>query len=740
MKKQMNFIDGKNGKSHLKLFSATFLLLGILLLTLIPTVSAELWDDIFNSWKFDESSGTNADNEVNVSNVITLTVENNTWVSAKLDNGIEFNASGGYGTSDGDMLPQNNFSFSMWINVSEITSDGTIFDERAGGKNFFFYKNGANIQFWNGGYITITNVSKNSWEHLVFIYNGTGIEVWKNGSLAYRSDETIANNVTGKEGWIGSAKGAESFYNGSIDEFTVFSRVLTASDVSDLWNSGNGLTYSRDLNLTITGESYDTTTTGGNEVNFQINITVASGLRLSSAILIYNGTSYSSSNTVIGNNYTINRMITTPRVLTNTNLTFRWNMTLDNDQTKQSTPHNQTLTPFQIDDCSTYTNVLYNFSIVGEVSQVLIPPVSGNTTARVDLEFKTLSGVFAGNFSQLYNETNTFAICLGNNLSTGEGYLLDLQLEYDADGYAKEFYHIQRETITFSDLNTNITLYDLLDTSSQEFKITYKNSNLDIVPGALIQIQRKYVDEGVFKTVEIPKISGAGYTIGHMVRNDVVYNLIVLQNGVIIASFNNVVANCQTPTLQDCEININSFATSVDPHDFTTDSMFTSMLSYNKDTRTVSTTFAIVSGTTAYTTLNVTLFDNLGNTTICSDGLNAAGGTLSCVIPPTFGNSSVIVKVYSGGELKREGIINLQQDASDLYGGNLVFLAIMILLLFVGMGVTDNPLTLGFMVVLGGILLIAINIIQSPGWIGTGATILWFIIAVVIILIKGANR
>jgi len=167
----------------------------------------------------------------------------------------------------------------------------------------------------------------------------------------------------------------------------------------------------------------------------------------------------------------------------------------------------------------------------------------------------------------------------------------------------------------------------------QEFKITYKDDQFNTVPGAIIQIQRKYIDEGVFKTIEIPLISSAGYTIAHLIRSDAIYNLIILKDGKVLDSFTNIVANCQNPTFTDCEININSFATGISPEDFTVGDDFSTTLTYDRTTRLVSATYVIPSGVSATTTLNVTLFDALGTSAVCADSLFAAGGTLSCTVP-----------------------------------------------------------------------------------------------------------
>ena len=58
----------------------------------------------------------------------------------------------------------------------------------------------------------------------------------------------------------------------------------------------------------------------------------------------------------------------------------------------------------------------------------------------------------------------------------------------------------------------------------------------------------------------------------------------------------------------------------------------------------------------------------------------------------------------------------------------------------IGLGVGDNPLLTGTMLILGGITAISINLINSQGYFGAGATILWLIIAIVIVVIKASGR
>ena len=507
-------------------------------------------------------------------------------------------------------------------------------------------------------------------------------------------------------------------------------------------------TYSSNGNFTFNvvpfnelSQSYSPVVLEGDTSNFSLNISIISFERLSTVSFMYNGTEYPATFTEYGTNkWYIFRQHQIPLVDTFETVEFYWNVELESGFSQNSTIYNQTISEIAIDDCSSYTNEIFNFTMLDEGTQALINGATGNTSIKVDLYFSYLdNSETVIQFSQDFDEINPARICM--NTSAGNSTLrLDSIIEYSSGERFIEFYNIQNFLFNINTTGQDILLYNLLEDDGQEFKITYKDENFNIVPGALIQIQRKYVDEGVFKTIEIPSIGTAGSTIAHLVRNDVLYNLLIYQEGVLLASFNNIIADCQNPTFTECVININSFSTGISPEDYSTDDEFTSIISYDKTTRVVSTNFAILSGMPYLTTLNVTLFDAMGNTSVCSDSLTSSGGSLSCTVPASIGNSSIIVKVYSNGVEKRYAIIRIEQDPEDIYGTNVVFLSITILVLLIGMGITDNPLTLGIILIFGTIILTVLNIVSATGFIGGGATILWLIVAIIIIMIKGSNR
>lgn len=498
-----------------------------------------------------------------------------------------------------------------------------------------------------------------------------------------------------------------------------------------------------DFRIFVNNQSFTTSLLEGISSIFSINIDT-NGTDITIGNLSYNGTENIGTIVQNTNNFNISKTIVAPSIDVDTNISFFWNITQgDGVITIANTSNqNQTILNLDVDNCSINTNTLYNFSIVDEASQsLIITPLTENTTGRVDLNiFDSTGTTKIENFSQFYNTTNPFGICFNSTMSSGDEYLIEVQVEYDADSHEKEFYHIQNDTITTDDFPTNITLYDLLTTSSQTFKIIFKDSSFLPVVDALIQIQRKYIDEGVFRTVEIPKTDVNGEALGHLVLDDIIYTFIIIKSGEVLGTFNEGTVNCQNPSLQECEIKLNAVTTTIQPEDFTQLDDFTFTLSYNQTSRVIESIYTIPSSTIATVLLNATLFDSLGNTTVCSEPITSASGTLQCIVPSNFGNATIIAKISKDGVLQGQGTIKIDQQASDLFGANLMFLTLFLYMTLVGVAISNNPMITGIFLMIGAILGVSLNMVDSTGFIGAGATVLWLFIAVIIVLIKGAKR
>ena len=466
--------------------------------------------------------------------------------------------------------------------------------------------------------------------------------------------------------------------------------------------------------------------------NFQTN-----GSTITLANLSYNSSENTGTiNNHGGNNFTVTKTITVPPVSEDTNISFYWNITQGTLNYALDTK-NQTVLNFEIDDCTINGEVLYNFTIVDERTQKKLTPVGNNTDAKVDMEIRGFgTTTLIEQFNKSYSKINPFAVCFN---STDGQFNIDVQIQYDANGYEVEFYHIQNATINSANFPTNITLFDLNSTDSQLFKLIIKDSSFLAIKDALVEVHRKYIDEGVFKIVEIPRTDARGETAAHLVIQDAIYNFIIKKYGVTIATFENVIAVCQTPLVAPCIIDFNAFAETVTVPDFEEAEDFLFTLGFNSSSRIISSIFSIPSGTPSVVAIEVIKEDALG-TSVCTDTLTSSSGTLNCAVGGSIGNSTVLAKIYKDGNLQAQGQVKLDQSPSDIYGGVLVIIALLIMMTLIGAGISDNPVYTVLFLMVGVILLFALNLVASNGFIGAGATILWLIIAIILILIKGGRR
>ena len=363
-----------------------------------------------------------------------------------------------------------------------------------------------------------------------------------------------------------------------------------------------------------------------------------------------------------------------------------------------------------------------------------------NITGKIELSLYPFgSSTPIVEFNKFYNENNSLTVCIGTNFSSEGNFSSYAIVEYDANEYEKEFYNIQNQTINFYNLYQNISLYILNSSSSQVFKLRVKDSSFLAIKDALVEIHRKYIDEGVYKIVEIPKTDASGETIGHLVVNNVIYKFVIKKYGQTLATFSDVRAVCQTPLISTCIIDFNAFAAGVVVPNYETKADFNFTLDFNETSRVISSQFLIPSGNVSTISMVVTSSDALG-TSVCSDSITSSSGTLSCLVPINFGNSSVTAKLYKNGVLQSFGSIKMDQKPSDIYGKALIFIALFMVFTLIGAAMSDNPVFTIMFFLVGVILLFAVNIIGNNGFIGATATILWLIVAIIIVVIKISKR
>ena len=152
----------------------------------------------------------------------------------------------------------SSFSVSLWFKSSDTSDYVLICKDKTNGHSI----NERSWHLWGnryGGTSEITFGVRNSssvfsvagttdhndgnWHHVVATFEAsTNLKLYVDGSLESENPQwnlpATINNVTTSVG-IGTSIGSSAWYmNGKVDEVGLFNSVLSASDVSDIWNLG----------------------------------------------------------------------------------------------------------------------------------------------------------------------------------------------------------------------------------------------------------------------------------------------------------------------------------------------------------------------------------------------------------------------------------------------------------------------------------------------------------------------
>jgi len=555
--------------------------------------------------------------------------------------------------------------------------------------------------------------------------------VWNPGGTLFKK------NITTLTGTSNSTNLSLSGFSVGAHPWNYFLCGVNSTDYNCTFANANRTV---DINaFSIFDEYYVNETVEGNLEDFILNISVLGSLQVSTANLNYNGTNYAGTiENVGGGTFSLRRQLTIPQTNTAINNTFFWDIDLSDDSNQNSSNHNQSVFNFGVDNCTSHSLVILNYSLDDEELKTNINGSYYNTSIEVDVGIYSYGGEdlitnYSTKFTNLSN--NHAPICINSKSLNNTQYSLTSVARYDGDEYAAEFYNIQNYTLTNTTIPQNISLYDLKDSDATTFLVTFKDTDFLPEEDALIQITRKYVADGIFRTVEIPKTDSSGQTIGHFDTDNVIYTIIVTKNGNTLASFENIVVVCEDAVIGDCKLNLNA-ASGGTP--FTTWGEIGNLdydISFSKSNRRVTTTFTTTDGSTRTISINTTKFDRFGNNTICTDSLSSSAGTLTCDIPQSFGNVTVVSDLYSDGELVTTRTFTIAIDPIDTFGNDAVIFVLILVLTLPLMMITDTiGMIFGAFV---GLVVAGILLFYNTGSIfGETSIIIWFLVAGGIIVWK----
>lgn len=228
-----------------------------------------LIDNLASYWKLDETSGSRVDSHG--SNNLT---DNNTvtYDTGKIGNAAQFTSANVEtlkitdGASNPDLsIGTGDFSVAGWIYFDAVTnyrSMVTKYDNSNGNREYwlFMHNDGSTVDMkWrvldatvNNNEVKSTNIGDLVVDTWYFVYayvdqtaNEIGISV-NDGTVSTETLTITTHNGTGVFGMGGQNLASDTpaqLLDGRIDEVYIANKVLSAQEVTDLYNSGAGFAY-----------------------------------------------------------------------------------------------------------------------------------------------------------------------------------------------------------------------------------------------------------------------------------------------------------------------------------------------------------------------------------------------------------------------------------------------------------------------------------------------------------------
>jgi hypothetical protein len=215
--------------------------------------SSTLLTDLAAYWKLDEASGTRVDS---YSNAQDLT-DNNTVTSTtgKQGNAARFAVASSEYLSRADsttLSVSDSFTFAFWIRTTtDQATSGFVEKEN----EYKVSKSGAdNIGFTvfdsvsgtTGAVDLGTTINNATWYHVVATYDHSDkkARVYVNNGSEALASTALSNGPKDAAGnFYMGIDTAAGWYDGDLDEVGFWKRVLTPTERTTLYNSGNGVTY-----------------------------------------------------------------------------------------------------------------------------------------------------------------------------------------------------------------------------------------------------------------------------------------------------------------------------------------------------------------------------------------------------------------------------------------------------------------------------------------------------------------
>jgi alpha-L-arabinofuranosidase B-like protein/concanavalin A-like lectin/glucanase superfamily protein/lamin tail-like protein len=194
--------------------------------------------------------GSGANAETRTISQITSSGATGPRVPGEIGNAVSLSGNGEYvSLPNGIVSGLHDFTVSAWVNPSANTAWSRVFDFGTGTSNYMFLTlsaGGGPVRFaitatGNGAEQQLNapgNLPLNTWSHVTVTLSGTTGTLYVNGQpVATNTNMTLNPAALGatNQDWIGRSQfGADPFLDAAVDDFQIYDRALSATEVASL--------------------------------------------------------------------------------------------------------------------------------------------------------------------------------------------------------------------------------------------------------------------------------------------------------------------------------------------------------------------------------------------------------------------------------------------------------------------------------------------------------------------------
>jgi hypothetical protein len=216
----------------------------LIFLFLFPQVAnANTRDGLIGWWRFDEGSGTVANDSSKAGHPGTLTNSPSYVAGVRGPYSLLFNGNNTVVSTTSDFIGTSAITIAVWINPKSY-GGGLPFIIDNGKTRLFMNSGDTSYRFRSDGSTTaqISAQALNTLTHLAITRDASGNAQYYVNGVASGSSQSSGAPVAGSTNvGIGNVIAANNGFDGTLDDVRIYNRVLTTQEIKDLYSVGINL-------------------------------------------------------------------------------------------------------------------------------------------------------------------------------------------------------------------------------------------------------------------------------------------------------------------------------------------------------------------------------------------------------------------------------------------------------------------------------------------------------------------